>query len=133
MRANPQVYRALEKQRISARDTPNPLPAPTTGGFPKAEFFTSVMPRLPPDLAPPSPLEDSGVGSGGGVISGGDEGIVGGRAVNVLAMERLGENLMALSQVCVFLILERTVPVYVLLICSQHSFFFLPNDNPVHH
>lgn len=90
------MYRALEEQRIATEGTPDPLPSPNTGGFPKAEFFTSTMPRLPPDLEPLLPFKDGGVGNGeGSVIDG--SGV--GRAVNVLVMERLGENLMTLSQV----------------------------------
>ncbi|CAM9223103.1 unnamed protein product, partial [Laminaria digitata] len=109
------VYRALEAQRIATRDAPEPLPPPATGGFPKAEFFASTMPRLSPHLG--SSYGDGGSGGGGGggggsgTISGGDGvGVVGvnggldgagaGCAVNVLAMERLGENLMSLSQGC---------------------------------
>ena len=109
----PQVYRALEAQRISTRDAPEPLPPPATGGFPKAEFFASTMPRLSPHLGSSAPYGDGGSGGGGGTgsISGGDgvggvgvngvlDGAGVGCAVNVLAMERLGENLMSLSQVC---------------------------------
>lgn len=99
-----QVYRALEAQRIATRETLSPLPAHAVGGFPRAEFFTVTMPTLP--LVPPF----------GDELGAGDEYPLGGarhgeamgtdgpqpdpeRAVNVLAMERLGDNLMMLSQV----------------------------------
>lgn len=107
-----QVYRALEAQRIATRDAPEPLPPHTTGGFPKAEFFASTMPRLPSHLgsSPPSfgdgggggtgsGFGGDGVGAGVGNVNGVSDGAGVGCAVNVLAMERLGENLMSLSQV----------------------------------
>ena len=117
MCANEQVYRALEEQRAATEGSPDPLPAANAGGFPRAEFFTSAMPRLPPGLASPSPYGGGADGGGGGSVSGGGGGIAaegggdgggggGGataveaeRAVNVLAMEQLGDNLMTLSQV----------------------------------
>lgn len=78
------------------------------GGFPRAEFFASTMPRLPPSLGTSSPY-GGGNGAGGNVSGGGSGGDGGdgavaesvgvGCAVNVLAMERLGDNLMSLSQV----------------------------------
>lgn len=97
------MYKALEEQRIATQGSPEPLPSPTTGGFPRAEFFAATMPRLAPHLDSLSPYPD--VGSGGVVSGGGGgsgvsvEGVGAGCAVNVLAMERLGDNLMALSQV----------------------------------
>lgn len=111
-----QVYRALEEQRIATEGSLDPLPAPATGGFPRAEFFTSNMPRLPPSLAAASSSpygggsgsgadgggNGSGGGGGGGDIlaeGGGAAAVEPERAVNVLAMERLGDNLMTLSQV----------------------------------
>eukprot|EP00752_Nemacystus_decipiens_P012470 g11044.t1 len=110
------VYRALEQQRIATKGSTGPLPPPTTGGFPRAEFFTSTMPHLPPHLAL-SPQRGLGLGDAGGEVGGsisgggGAGGRRGGLAegaasaecavnVNVLAMERLGENLMSLSQSC---------------------------------
>eukprot|EP00903_Cladosiphon_okamuranus_P018659 g17174.t1 len=62
------------------------------------------MPHLPHHLASSFP-HGGGDGGGGGSISGGGgggsaEGAVAECAVNVLAMERLGENLMSLSQSC---------------------------------
>lgn len=104
-----QVYRALEKQRLATKSTPEPLPPPTTGGFPRAEFFTSKMPHLPLHLASSYPYDHGDGGAGGSVTGGGGAGTEGARdnsgaperecAVNVLAMERLGKNLMSLSQV----------------------------------
>ncbi|CAN0245129.1 unnamed protein product [Pylaiella littoralis] len=109
------VYRALEKQRVATEGSPEPLPPPAAGGFPRAEFFTATMPRLPPHLASSSSPYDRGDGGVGGSNGGGGGGGSGGgsgggvsmdgavdtgRAVNVLAMERLGENLMSLSQGC---------------------------------
>ncbi|CAM9582760.1 unnamed protein product [Ectocarpus sp. 12 AP-2014] len=104
------VYRALEKQRLATEGSTEPLPPRATGGFPKAEFFTSTMPQLPPHLASSSQY-DVGDGAAGGGASGGgggsgvhdvlvDSALEAGCAVNVLAMERLGDNLMSLSQGC---------------------------------
>lgn len=67
------------------------------------------MPQLPPHLASSSQY-DVGDGAPGGGASGGgggsgvhdvlvDSALEAGCAVNVLAMERLGDNLMSLSQV----------------------------------
>ncbi|CAM9865450.1 unnamed protein product [Ectocarpus sp. 8 AP-2014] len=104
------VYRALEKQRLATEGSTEPLPPRATGGFPQAEFFTSTMPQLPPHLASSSQY-DVGDGAAGGGASGGgggsgvhdvlvDSALEAGCAVNVLAMERLGDNLMSLSQGC---------------------------------
>lgn len=104
-----QVYRALEKQRLATEGSSEPLPPRATGGFPRAEFFTSTMPQLPPHLASSSQY-DIGDGAAGGGASGGgggsgvhdvlvDSALEAGCPVNVLAMERLGDNLMSLSQV----------------------------------
>lgn len=98
------MYRALEAQRIATVDSPVPLPAASVGGFPRAEFLTADMPVLQP-----SALCDGGLtGMEDAAEIGAREGFLGGsvvtaagppRAVNVLAMERLGDNLMTLSQV----------------------------------
>ncbi|CAM9564360.1 unnamed protein product [Ectocarpus fasciculatus] len=104
------VYRALEKQRLATECSSEPLPPRATGGFPRAEFFTSAMPQLPPHLVSSSQY-DVGDGAPGGGASGGgggsgvhdalvDSALEAGCAVNVLAMERLGDNLMSLSQGC---------------------------------
>ncbi|CAN0284829.1 unnamed protein product, partial [Hapterophycus canaliculatus] len=103
----------LEKQRLATEGSPDPLPPPTTGGFPRAEFFTSTMPHLPPHLASSYPYDHGDGAAGGSVTGGGGGGGAGGGgskdnagapetecAVNVLAMERLGKNLMSLSQDC---------------------------------
>lgn len=100
------MYRALEAQRVATQATRDPLPAPGVGGFPRAEFYTIDMPTLP------SSLRGDTHGAGGATSGATGSGAVStaglepttagdslGRAVNVLAMERLGDNLMTLSQV----------------------------------
>ncbi|CAM9641523.1 unnamed protein product [Ectocarpus sp. 12 AP-2014] len=104
------VYRALEKQRLATEGSTEPLPPRATGGFPQTEFFTSTMPQLPPHLASSSQYNVGDGTAGGGASGGGggsgvhdvlvDSALEAGCAVNVLAMERLGDNLMSLSQGC---------------------------------